>query len=127
MPDGAPPLSTQVLKKRARIFTTEDVAKHSTSASCWITRLGKVYDVTGFLSDHPGGDDLILNYAGKDVDEIMKDKLEHEHSDAAYDMLDEYFIGRIGVSEAIVSDGMSQLPHTTACALSFLPRLGSHR
>lgn len=71
-----------------------------------MSRKGKVYDVTGFLVDHPGGEDLILNYAGKDVEEIMKDTVEHEHSDSAYDMLDEYVIGRLGAEENIVSEGM---------------------
>ncbi|KAI0714227.1 oxidoreductase [Fomitopsis betulina] len=92
------------MSKRIRIFTAEDVAAHSTVESCWVSRDGKVYDVTNFLADHPGGDDLILNYAGKDVGEIMRDPAEHDHSDSAYDMLDECLIGRLGTSETIVSD-----------------------
>ena len=93
------------MSKRIRIYTAEDVATHTTSVSCWVSRGGKVYDVTAFVDDHPGGDDLILAYAGKDIGEIMQDKLEHEHSDAAYSMLDEYVIGRVGVGEAVVRDG----------------------
>ncbi|KAH9477788.1 Ceramide very long chain fatty acid hydroxylase SCS7 [Psilocybe cubensis] len=92
------------MSKRIRIYTAEDVASHTESSSCWISRGGKVYDVSAFLSDHPGGDDLILQYAGKDVEEVMKDKLEHEHSDSAYDMLDEYLIGRLGSGESIIRD-----------------------
>ena len=52
------------MSKRVRIYTDEDLAVHSTAASCWVTRNGKVYDVTSFLPDHPGGDDLILNMPG---------------------------------------------------------------
>ncbi|TBU47046.1 oxidoreductase [Dichomitus squalens] len=92
------------MSKRIRIFTEEDVAKHSGTISCWVTRGGKVYDVTTFLADHPGGDDLILNYAGKDIGAIMKDSAEHEHSDSAYDMLEEFVIGRLGVGEHIVDE-----------------------
>ena len=77
---------------------------HSTASSCWVTRNGKVYDVTSFLADHPGGDDLILNFAGKDIGAIMKDPAAHEHSDAAYDMLDEFVIGRVGVGETIIDE-----------------------
>lgn len=95
------------MSKRIRIFTAEDVADHNKASSCWISRAGKVYDVTKFLDDHPGGDDLILAYAGKDVEVPMKDKLEHEHSDSAYEMLDEYVIGRVGTGEALVSEGTS--------------------
>lgn len=92
------------LTKRVRIFTSEDVEEHTTPDSCWVTRDGKVYDVTQFLQDHPGGDDLILKYAGKDVGEIMKDSTEHDHSDSAYNMLDEFVIGRLGANAGIVDE-----------------------
>ena len=93
------------MSKRIRIFTTEDVALHASPASCWVTRDNKVYDVTRFLADHPGGDDFILKYAGKDIGAIMKDPAEHDHSDSAYDMLDEFVVGRLGTGEQTVSDG----------------------
>ncbi|RXW20173.1 hypothetical protein EST38_g5680 [Candolleomyces aberdarensis] len=92
------------MSKRIRIYTAEDVEAHDKPSSCWISRAGKVYDVTNFLQDHPGGDDLIIQYAGKDVDEVMKDPNEHEHSDSAYDMLVEYVIGRLGTGEATVRE-----------------------
>jgi 4-hydroxysphinganine ceramide fatty acyl 2-hydroxylase len=92
------------MSKRIRIVTAEDVALHDTADSCWVSRKGKVYDVTSFLADHPGGDDLVLQYAGKDVDEIMKDKTEHEHSESAYDVLDEFYIARLGTGEKLVDE-----------------------
>ncbi|KAI0746982.1 oxidoreductase [Daedaleopsis nitida] len=92
------------MSKRVRIFSVEDVANHASPASCWVTRNGRVYDVTTFLADHPGGDDLILNYAGKDIGAVMKDASEHEHSDSAYDMLEEFVIGRVCVGENTVSE-----------------------
>lgn len=92
------------MSKRIRIFTTEDVGNHASSSSCWVVRNGKVYDVTSFLADHPGGEDFILKYAGKDIGAVMKDPEEHEHSDSAYDMLEELVIGRLGTSETIVDE-----------------------
>ncbi|EDR09262.1 fatty acid-2 hydroxylase [Laccaria bicolor S238N-H82] len=86
------------------MYTVEDVASHSNASSCWISRAGKVYDVSGFLNDHPGGDDLILNHAGKDVGDAMRDEDEHVHSESAYEMLEEYLIGRIGAEESIVRE-----------------------
>lgn len=94
------------MSKRIRIFTAADVAAHTKATSCWVSRAGKVYDVSGFLNDHPGGDDLIMAHAGKDIEEVRKDKVEHEHSESAYNMLDEYFIGRLGTKELIVRDGL---------------------
>lgn len=64
------------------IITSEEVAQHDSRESCWIivrgcawpmrwTALthtdGKVYDVTEFLPEHPGGSRIILKYAGKDA------------------------------------------------------------
>jgi 4-hydroxysphinganine ceramide fatty acyl 2-hydroxylase len=76
-------------------FTPKQIAKHNHSNSTWVIVDDKVYDVTQFTRDHPGGDDLILAHAGTDVTEVMKDKLEHEHSDAAYSILKEYRIGTV--------------------------------
>jgi 4-hydroxysphinganine ceramide fatty acyl 2-hydroxylase len=92
------------VSKRIRIFTTEDVAEHNSSKNCWVTRNGKVYDVTSFLSDHPGGDDLIVKYAGQDIGDIMKDPSEHDHSDSAYDMLDEFLVGRVGTDAGLIDE-----------------------
>lgn len=70
-----------------------DVESHNTQKSCYVTIGTKVYDITTFLDDHPGGGDLILQYGGKDVEAIMKDELSHTHSEAAYEILDESLIG----------------------------------
>ena len=41
-----------------------EVAKHNDKKSCWIVLDSKVYDVTSFLSEHPGGAAIILKQAG---------------------------------------------------------------
>ncbi|KIJ56594.1 hypothetical protein M422DRAFT_57288 [Sphaerobolus stellatus SS14] len=48
-------------------FTLKQVAEHNTKDSCWIIIDNKVYDVTQFLPEHPGGSKIILKYAGKDA------------------------------------------------------------
>jgi 4-hydroxysphinganine ceramide fatty acyl 2-hydroxylase len=90
------------MSKRIRIYTASDVLQHNSESSCWVTYRGKVLDVTNFLMDHPGGEEVIHKHAGKDVEYAMKE--EHEHSESAYDMLDEFLIGRLGAEENVVSD-----------------------
>eukprot|EP00050_Salpingoeca_kvevrii_P014994 m.42694 g.42694 ORF g.42694 m.42694 type:complete len:238 (+) comp6103_c0_seq2:268-981(+) len=50
-----------------KVFTKEEVKQHNTKDSCWITLMGRVYDVTEFLAEHPGGEKSILKVAGKDA------------------------------------------------------------
>ncbi|KAM5538176.1 hypothetical protein V8D89_008063 [Ganoderma adspersum] len=50
-----------------RAFSLDEVSKHNSSSSCWVIINNKVYDVTEFLPDHPGGTKIILKYAGKDA------------------------------------------------------------
>eukprot|EP00755_Sulcionema_specki_P001397 Sspe_Gene.116831::Locus_106755_Transcript_1_1_Confidence_1.000_Length_372::g.116831::m.116831 len=54
-----------------RVFTLDDVAKHSSPSDCWVVINGMVYDVTRFAPDHPGGAELLYEWAGKDASETF--------------------------------------------------------
>lgn len=45
-------------------ITLEECQKHTTEDSCWLVIHGKVYDVTKFLDEHPGGYDIIITNTG---------------------------------------------------------------
>lgn len=72
---------------------TAEVRAHNNEKSCYVTIGTKVYDVTDFLDGHPGGPEFILEYAGKDVEAILKDEISHTHSDSAYEILEENLVG----------------------------------
>lgn len=74
-------------------FTVAEVQSHKTRKSCYVTVGTNVYDVTDFLDAHPGGAQFILDFAGKDVADILKDQDSHTHSEAAYEILDDSLIG----------------------------------
>ncbi|KAJ1659442.1 fatty acid alpha-hydroxylase [Dispira simplex] len=76
-------------------FTPQEVGTHNHRDSLWVTYLGKVYDITTFAEDHPGGIDYILEFAGEDIGEVMKDPAFHHHSESAYELLSEYCIGTL--------------------------------
>lgn len=51
-----------------------EVAQHRSADSCWIVIHGKVYDVTGFLDEHPGGRNILLRQGGavSDVSQLSR-------------------------------------------------------
>ena len=53
------------------LLTYDEVAKHTSGDDCWIVVNNKVYDVTAFLDDHPGGRAVIEQVAGMDGTEAF--------------------------------------------------------
>lgn len=47
-------------------YTLAQVAAHATSQSCWSVINGEVYDLTGWIGQHPGGQSAIVRLCGKD-------------------------------------------------------------
>lgn len=74
----------------AKTFTIEQCMEHTTDKDCWLIIDGRVFDVTPFLDEHPGGFDTLVSNAGKDATEDFE---EIGHSRAAKEMLEKYFIG----------------------------------
>ncbi|KHC76221.1 hypothetical protein MGS_03711 [Candida albicans P78042] len=78
------------MSKNLPLLSIQEVSKHNHVKDCWVTLYQrKIYNVTGFLEEHPGGGEIILPYAGKDITEIMADIQSHQHSESAYEILDE--------------------------------------
>jgi cytochrome b involved in lipid metabolism len=57
----------------------------------------KVYDVTKYLDDHPGGAEVMLDVAGQDADEFFEDI---GHSKDARAELKQYLIGDFKMDKA---------------------------
>ncbi|RGB37148.1 cytochrome b5 [Rhizophagus diaphanus] len=71
-------------------FTIDELAQHNTKASLYISIKGKVYDVTKFIDEHPGGEEVLLDEAGRDATEAFEDV---GHSDEAHGLLKGFEIG----------------------------------
>ena len=90
---AAPPV-LQASMAPSKSITLDEIAKHTDSSSCWMAIEGKVYDVTGFIPGHPGGD-AILQGCGKDATAIFNSRPNDgtSHSDRARSILANYQIG----------------------------------
>ncbi|NXY69587.1 CYB5B protein, partial [Glareola pratincola] len=70
----------------------EEVGKRNSNREAWLVIHGRVYDVTRFLEEHPGGEGGGLEQAGKDATESWGGV---GHSTDARDMLRGGYIGEI--------------------------------
>jgi len=73
-------------------YALKDVSGHKDKNSTWIVIHDKVYDVTQFLEEHPGGEEVLLEQAGKDATEHFEDV---GHSTDARTMMNDYLIGEV--------------------------------
>ncbi|KPI90957.1 Cytochrome b5 [Papilio xuthus] len=79
-----------------REITSDEVKRHHDRRSAWIIIHNDVYDVTSFLGEHPGGEESLLEFAGKDGTKGFEDV---GHSQDAREMLVKYKIGTLPACE----------------------------
>mmetsp|Transcript_9427 Transcript_9427/g.34598 ORF Transcript_9427/g.34598 Transcript_9427/m.34598 type:complete len:574 (-) Transcript_9427:105-1826(-) len=81
-------------QKQQNVFRREEIARHTTmDTGVWVTYKGKVYDITDFIANHPGGADKIILAAGKDVEAFWHIYRQHYNSDTPLKIMEELQIG----------------------------------
>jgi cytochrome b involved in lipid metabolism len=82
-------------KRELGLFSVEEVAMHNTRDDLWlILRLRgqpRVYDVTSYVDEHPGGDAIMTN-AGGDSTEAFTGP---QHPPRVMDLIDDFCIGTL--------------------------------
>jgi cytochrome b involved in lipid metabolism len=73
-------------------FTYQDVAEHNTKKDLYIVIHDKVYDITKFVDEHPGGEEVLLDVGGQDSTEAFEDV---GHSDEAREALVPLLVGTL--------------------------------
>ncbi|QPH02990.1 hypothetical protein C2857_007210 [Epichloe festucae Fl1] len=76
-------------------ITLEDLADHGSLDSLWIGVHGRVYDLTSFISDHPGGIEALESSAGTDGSEAYE---YAGHSEENMEKMQQYCIGKLAGS-----------------------------
>ncbi|XP_021906194.1 delta(8)-fatty-acid desaturase 2 [Carica papaya] len=72
-----------------KYMSEEELRKHNKAGDLWISIQGKVYNVTDWAKEHPGGEAPLLNLAGQDV----TDAFIAYHPGTAWKYLDKFFTG----------------------------------
>lgn len=75
-----------------KLYTMHETSQHNSKDDCWVVIDGKVYDVSSYLDEHPGGDDVLLAATGKDATEEFEDV---GHSKTARELMENYCIGEL--------------------------------
>ncbi|MBZ3885375.1 Cytochrome b5 type B [Sciurus carolinensis] len=83
-------------KTSVTYYPLEEVMKRNSSKELWLVIHGQVYDITCFLNEHPGGEEVLLEQAGTDASESFEDV---GHSSDAREMLKQYYIGDVHLSD----------------------------
>lgn len=84
-----------------KLVSMQEAAQHNTRDDCWVVIDGKVYDVTSYLDEHPGGDDVILTATGKDATEEFEDA---GHSKDARDLMETFCVAELDPSAATIPE-----------------------
>ncbi|XP_055389131.1 cytochrome b5 [Condylostylus longicornis] len=97
----------------AKVLSLDEVKKHNSSTDLWIIIEGKVYDLTKFRAEHPGGEEVLDELGGKDG---TKDFNDVGHSEDAKNMMTKYYVGDLEKIES----SMPVREIAMACAAAFI-------
>uniref|UniRef100_A0A673H0B2 Cytochrome b5 n=1 Tax=Sinocyclocheilus rhinocerous TaxID=307959 RepID=A0A673H0B2_9TELE len=78
--------------KGVKYYRLSEVEERNSFKSTWIIIHNKVYDVTQFLEEHPGGEEVLREQAGGDATESFEDV---GHSSDAREMASSMVIGEL--------------------------------
>ena len=84
-------------------YTKEEVALHNTKEDCWIIIKDIIYDITDFISIHPGGASILASQGGKDATEFFEELHRPEIID---EVASDYKIGILSDSKVTTIEGL---------------------
>ena len=74
------------------VITWEELSKHNKKGDYWMCIEGSVYNVSNYLAEHPGGDDVLIKHSGKDATVPF---IDQNHTDYAKSIRNSFLIGKI--------------------------------
>jgi len=77
-------------------YSLAEIAKRNSHEEAWIVIHNNVYNLTEFLNEHPGGEEVLLEQAGKEATEAFEDV---GHSTDARELMKKFKVGELVESE----------------------------
>ena len=74
-------------------LTLEEVKKHDSGTSCWSIVYGNVFDLTKWITKHPGGAAVIRAICGKDGSDAFEG--QHAGQGKPANQLSNYYLGKL--------------------------------
>ncbi|KAK2028420.1 cytochrome b2 [Colletotrichum zoysiae] len=107
-------MTTTTLETERVAVNLTDLAKHNKKTDCWIAVHSKVWDITDFINEHPGGPSVLLKCAGSNATKVFD---EVHAPDILEELPNEKFIGILqdatpdapaAASQPDANDGMNR-------------------
>ncbi|XP_023230450.1 cytochrome b5-like [Centruroides sculpturatus] len=95
-------------QEKLKTYTLEEIAKHNDKNSTWLLIHNKVFEVTKFLEEHPGGEEVLLEQAGKNATEAFEDV---GHSTDARELMKQYMIGELCEEDKKITGDIEEKIH----------------
>ncbi|CAI0543566.1 unnamed protein product [Linum tenue] len=73
------------------VYSKAEIALHDKRTDCWIIVKNRIFDVTSYVEEHPGGDAILTN-AGSDSTEGFYGP---QHPGGAFQLIEDYCIGEL--------------------------------
>eukprot|EP01084_Bolivina_argentea_P118403 210093_1 len=86
-----------------KIIPLEEVQKHTTPDSVWVTFRGNVYDITDFIGGHPGLKSRILMAAGQDLANFWSVYQDH-YRGHVIPWMQRFIIGQLSPSDQKIAE-----------------------
>eukprot|EP00924_Labyrinthula_sp_SR-Ha-C_P014351 snap_masked-scaffold_20-processed-gene-3.2-mRNA-1 protein AED:0.01 eAED:0.01 QI:0/-1/0/1/-1/1/1/0/134 len=75
-----------------REIPMSEIATHNKEENAWVVYKGLVVDCSKYLDDHPGGVNIVMDFAGTDCTESFEDT---GHSEEALELTYDMVIGKL--------------------------------
>ncbi|CAN0901474.1 Cytochrome B5-like protein [Linum grandiflorum] len=77
--------------KAFKVYNKAEISLHNKRTDCWIIVKDRVFDVTSYVEEHPGGDAILTN-AG---DDSTQGFFGPQHPGGAFQLIEDYCIGEL--------------------------------